>query len=127
MKSVIIIVIAFVLLIPISVFGQGFEYNAIKEQERLEQEFGTFEELQQDGKDIDKNLSVEKVEKQADEMIKSMPTGGGCLIATATYGSELAPEVQKLREIRDNTLLQTESGKLFMGTFNDFYYSFSQL
>ncbi len=51
--------------------------------------------------------------------------GGGCLIATATYGSELAPQVQLLREIRDNSLLQTESGTSFMGAFNDFYYSFS--
>ncbi len=51
--------------------------------------------------------------------------GGGCLIATATYGTELAPEVQKLREIRDNTLLQTESGTSFMTGFNEFYYSFS--
>jgi len=51
--------------------------------------------------------------------------GGGCLIATATYGSELAPQVQQLRELRDNTLLQTESGESFMNTFNDFYYSFS--
>lgn len=51
--------------------------------------------------------------------------GGGCLVATATYGSELAPEVQKLREIRDNTLLQTESGTNFMNSFNEFYYSFS--
>jgi len=50
---------------------------------------------------------------------------GGCLIATATYGSELAPQVQILREIRDNSLLQTESGTSFMNTFNDFYYSFS--
>ena len=50
---------------------------------------------------------------------------GGCLIATATYGSELAPQVQQLRELRDNSLLQTESGKLFMSSFNDFYYSFS--
>jgi len=50
---------------------------------------------------------------------------GGCLIATATYGSELAPQVQLLREIRDNTVLQTQSGTSFMTTFNQFYYSFS--
>ncbi|EPA06235.1 hypothetical protein BG20_I0545 [Candidatus Nitrosarchaeum limnium BG20] len=51
--------------------------------------------------------------------------GGGCLIATATYGSELAPQVQQLRELRDNSLLKTESGTSFMSTFNQFYYSFS--
>ena len=51
--------------------------------------------------------------------------GGSCLIATATYGSELAPQVQMLREIRDNSLLQTESGSAFMESFNQFYYSFS--
>ena len=50
---------------------------------------------------------------------------GGCLIATASYGSELAPQVQLLREIRDNTVLQTQSGALFMNGFNQFYYSFS--
>jgi len=52
-------------------------------------------------------------------------SGGGCLIATATYGSELAPQVQQLRELRDNKLLQTESGTAFMGMFNGIYYSFS--
>jgi glucose/arabinose dehydrogenase len=51
--------------------------------------------------------------------------GGGCLIATATYGSELAPQVQFLREIRDNTVLSTASGTSFMTAFNSFYYSFS--
>jgi len=50
---------------------------------------------------------------------------GGCLIATATYGSELSPQVQLLREIRDNSLLNTKSGTQFMKHFNDFYYSFS--
>ena len=51
--------------------------------------------------------------------------GGGCLIATAAYGSELAPQVQMLREIRDNQLMNTESGSAFMTTFNEAYYSFS--
>ena len=51
--------------------------------------------------------------------------GGGCLIATAAYGSELAPQVQQLRELRDNTLLATESGTAFMTGFNQLYYSFS--
>ena len=51
--------------------------------------------------------------------------GGGCLIATATYGSELAPQVQQLRELRDNYLMKTESGSSFMTGFNQLYYSFS--
>jgi len=51
--------------------------------------------------------------------------GGGCLIATATFGSELAPQVQMLREIRDNSVLTTTSGTSFMTAFNQFYYSFS--
>ena len=50
---------------------------------------------------------------------------GGCLIATAAYGSELAPQVQFLREIRDSTLLSTSSGASFMAGFNHVYYSFS--
>jgi hypothetical protein len=54
-----------------------------------------------------------------------IPRGGGCLIATATYGSEMSIEVQQLRELRDNQLLQTESGTQFMTMFNDVYYSFS--
>jgi len=51
--------------------------------------------------------------------------GGGCLIATAAFGSELAPQVQLLREIRDGIVLQTKSGSAFMTGFNQFYYSFS--
>jgi len=56
---------------------------------------------------------------------ESIEEGGGCLIATATFGSELSQQVQLLREIRDNHLFKTESGTSFMNTFNDFYYSFS--
>ena len=64
---------------------------------------------------------------QAEEVSneKSTEEGGGCLIATATYGSEMSQQVQQLRELRDNQLLNTESGSMFMGTFNDIYYSFS--
>ena len=46
---------------------------------------------------------------------------GGCLIATATFGSELAPQVQQLRELRDNTILSTESGTAFMTGFNQLH------
>jgi len=49
----------------------------------------------------------------------------GCLIATASFGSELAPQVQQLRETRDNVLLKTQSGATFMTGFNSVYYSFS--
>ncbi|MHA7733487.1 peptidylprolyl isomerase [Nitrosopumilus sp. S6] len=55
----------------------------------------------------------------------SIEENGGCLIATATFGSEMAPQVQKLRELRDNTILATQSGTAFMSGFNQLYYSFS--
>ena len=50
---------------------------------------------------------------------------GGCLIATAAYGSEMSQQVQLLRELRDNTVLGTDAGSSFMNTFNSFYYTFS--
>ena len=59
------------------------------------------------------------------EQTQQQSNGGGCLIATAAFGSEMAPQVQFLRELRDNTVLQTESGSAFMTGFNQFYYSFS--
>lgn len=57
--------------------------------------------------------------------VSSKPEKSGCLIATAAYGSELAPRVQLLREVRDNVLLSTSSGTGFMTAFNAVYYSFS--
>ena len=74
--------------------------------------------------------SLEAVEEVVEETVvaptqESEEKGGGCLIATAAYGSEMAPQVQQLRELRDNQLLQTESGTAFMGMFNDVYYTFS--
>ena len=61
------------------------------------------------------------------EILSQNKEGGGCLIATATYGSELAPQVQQLREIRDDIILSTKSGTAFMSGFNQFYYSFSPM
>jgi len=71
------------------------------------------------------NVVIEKESKSIQEKDYTAPNGGGCLIATATYGSELAPQVQHLRELRDNTILETSSGTAFMTSFNQFYYSFS--
>jgi hypothetical protein len=68
---------------------------------------------------------VEKISGTAPIEQTQESKGGGCLIATAAFGSEMAPQVQFLRELRDNTVLQTESGTSFMAGFNQFYYSFS--
>ncbi len=57
------------------------------------------------------------------ELVRS--GSGGCLIATAAYGTEMAGEVQMLREIRDNVLLTTGSGASFVSVFNGVYYTFS--
>ena len=74
---------------------------------------------------VEEPAIVEQVEEPAAAPQESSEEGGGCLIATAAYGSELAPQVQQLREIRDNQLMNTESGSAFMTTFNEAYYSFS--
>ena len=67
----------------------------------------------------------EVVEEEVIANQESEEKGGGCLIATAAYGSEMAPQVQLLREIRDTQLMNTESGSTFMTGFNQLYYTFS--
>ena len=68
----------------------------------------------------DDNITMEEWREQTNSV-----DGGGCLIATAAYGSEMAPQVQFLREIRDGKVMTTQSGTAFMTGFNQFYYSFS--
>lgn len=55
----------------------------------------------------------------------TQPGGPGCLIATAAFGSEIAPQVQDLREYRDEFVMSTFAGKNFVKAFNAFYYSWS--
>jgi hypothetical protein len=76
---------------------------------------------------VNKNDLVFSIGTNTDSTINGneIKNGGGCLIATAAFGSEMAPQIQFLREIRDNTVLQTESGSAFIIGFNQFYYSFS--
>jgi YVTN family beta-propeller protein len=74
---------------------------------------------------IYQGLLAQAEESTTESSTGEQEAGGGCLIATAAFGSELAPQVQLLREIRDNTVMSTASGAAFMSGFNQFYYSFS--
>jgi hypothetical protein len=86
------------------------------------------EPKQIEGPEVIKPIEEPKKENttKPDEKIDTTPPPkSGCLIATAAFGSEMAPQVQLLRELRDNTLLKTTSGTAFMTGFNSVYYSFS--
>ena len=50
--------------------------------------------------------------------------GGGCLVATAAYGTELAPDVQALRELRD-AALSGPAGSALVHAFHSAYYAVS--
>ena len=93
------------------------------------------QEISQQQKELEDKLNERSENYKLDEIQEfgnytitddvSSNNKGGCLIATATYGSELAPQVQFLREIRDNKVMSTGLGASFMTGFNQLYYSFS--
>ena len=80
-------------------------------------------------------LVEEQIKQSAKEQVEETPKqnevqdvnedGGGCLIATAAFGSELSTQVQMLREVRDTQIMNTQVGAMFLSGFNQFYYSFS--
>jgi len=70
-------------------------------------------------------IETEEKPKQEEIQEVNQEEGGGCLIATATFGSELSTQVQMLREVRDNKIINTQVGAMFISGFNQFYYSFS--
>jgi hypothetical protein len=72
-----------------------------------------------------KSSSSQQISFSVEEEAHEGEEKKGCIIATATYGSELSPEVQFLRGFRDNTVLNTYAGSNFMTVFNTWYYSFS--
>ena len=49
------------------------------------------------------------------------PSGGGCFIATAAYGTPTAKQIDVLREFRDDVLLKSTAGSQFVAL----YYQFS--
>lgn len=59
--------------------------------------------------------------RQLKDEIENPPKKGMCFVATAAYGSPLAPEVEILRQFRDDTLLKSKTGERFV----EFYYRFS--
>ena len=73
----------------------------------------------------DVEVPVAPITPTEKDIVSEDTDNGGCLIATATYGTELAPQVQLLREIRDNKLFSTTAGTTFMSGFNTVYYSFA--
>jgi len=76
---------------------------------------------------VQQNTSTTSSSSSSSSSASSQSNGlpSPCFIATATYGSEIAPEVALLRHFRDAQVLQTSAGRSFMQAFNDFYYSFS--
>jgi hypothetical protein len=85
------------------------------------------EPIVQTPEEIQEKQTTQETENQQGEQLGNPSTTPkkGCLIATAAFGSEMAPQVQMLRETRDNVVMKTQSGAAFMTAFNSVYYTFA--
>jgi tetratricopeptide (TPR) repeat protein len=95
--------------------------HAVNQLGRYEEAISYFDKVLS----IDPNYAVAQENKKIAQDRLEAESGGGCLIATAAFGSELSPQVQQLRETRDNIVMKTQSGASFMIAFNSVYYSFA--
>jgi len=89
------------------------------------------DKLKQQAKSLLEEASADKIEVDASKeaavgrkvnaKINSTPEKSGCFIATAVYGSSLAPDVFLLKRYRDKVLLRSPAGRAFV----TFYYRVS--
>ena len=86
----------------LKVYGQKLLDSAIEARKATLKKF-------MDGLPEDQKSSI------AEEKVST--NSGGCYIATCVYGSYDCPQVWILRRYRDNTLLKTWYGKLFVHTY----------
>jgi len=95
---------------------KGRSYTMLNRWEEAIQEWDKALSIEPDNEKFRKSLELAK---RAAQEAKSKSKG--CFIATAIYSSEFAPEVQALRQFRDNCLSRAFLGKWMIET----YYKFS--
>lgn len=101
--------------------GEWHYFARTSEQDRLSERLVRFHRFQlekyvpEGEQPTVKYVPVENLRR----MRKEIEELRGCFVATAVYGNSEAPQVQALRDFRDNILMEYPIGRRFV----DFYYS----
>jgi hypothetical protein len=69
--------------------------------------------------------STYTIQSGASNIKPSSSSARPCVIVTATYGSELAPEVAYMRRVRDEMIGSNHIGRILVNGWDTFYYSWS--